>query len=120
MVGKPVLEKAFSANAARASGHGAAIAGSVYLHLFPDLYRDDVEPPPEPPRVFLGLASTGLAAVRLADTEIFVPITMLDHCTAVVSGDATLASGQAGRIIADHIITSTIAVVEHLKTVAHA
>jgi hypothetical protein len=45
---------------------------------------------------------------------------MLDHCTAVVSGDATLASGQAGRIIADHIITSTIAVVEHLKTVAHA
>jgi creatinine amidohydrolase len=119
MVGKQVLEKAFSDNAARASGHGAAIAGSVYKYFFPTLYRDDIDPPPEPPRSFLGLPTKGLASIRLADTEIFVPINMLDHCTAVVSGDATLATAEAGRIIADHIVTSTIAVVEHLKKVAH-
>ena len=66
----------------------------------------------------LGLPTAGLAAVRFKNTDVNVPIDVTDHCdNGIVSGDPALASAEAGRAFADHIVATTVALVEHLKTV---
>lgn len=116
MVSKPVLAQAYGARAGEATGHGAAVIGSVYEHLFPALYRNDLPLPEESPQSLLGLPTGGLAAVKLGDVDVFVPINMLDHCAAVVSGDATLSNPEAGRLVADFIVETGVKLVEHMKT----
>jgi creatinine amidohydrolase len=117
MIPQSVWQAAHGEAAPRAQGHGADPVTSVYLHLFPELCRPDMVQPPNPGRTLLGLPTAGLAAVRHGGTEVNVPIDVTDHCdNGIVGGDPRLARAEAGRIIADHIVAETVALVEHLKT----
>lgn len=105
-------------NAARAQGHGADPMTSVYRHVFPEKMRPDLADAPNPGRTLLGLPTAGLAAVRFKGMDVNVPIDVTDHCdNGIVSGDPALASAEAGKAFADHIVATTVALVEHLKTV---
>jgi creatinine amidohydrolase len=115
-VPRAVLDRAFRRPSGDLLGHGAEPIGSVYEYLFPHLRRADLSPPPEVEKTFIGLPTAGLASVKLDDAEIFVPIRMLDHCEAVVSGDPCAADAEAGRIIVEWIVETGCKLVEHLKT----
>lgn len=117
MVTPEVWKAAHGDNAGRVQGHGADPMTSVYLHLKPELVRADLTEAPNPGRSLLGLPTAGLGAVRMGSVEVNVPIAVTDHCdNGIVSGDPRLASAAAGKVIAEHIVAQTTALVEHLKT----
>ena len=112
-----VWQAAHGEAAAQAQGHGGDPVTSVSLHLCPELCRPDLVQAPDAGRQLIGLPTAGLASVRLGRTEVNVPIDVTDHCdNGIVSGDPRLANATAGRLIADHIVAETVALVEQLKT----
>jgi len=115
MITPDVWKQAHGENAPKAQGHGADPVSSAYLHLFPELCRPDLAERPNPGRTLLGMPTAGLAAVKFNGLEVNVPIDVTDHCeNGIVSGDPALASAEAGRIISDHIVATTVALVQHL------
>lgn len=117
MIPPAVWQAAHGEAAAQAQGHGGDPVTSVSLYLCPELCRPDLVQAPDAGRQLLGLPTAGLGSVRLGRTEVNVPIDVTDHCdNGIVSGDPRLANATAGRLIADHIVAETVALVEHLKT----
>jgi creatinine amidohydrolase len=115
-----VWRAAHGANAPRARGHGADPVSSAYLHLFPALYRRDLAAAAEGGGELLGLKTANLQGLAFEGLEVNAPVDITDHArNGIVSGDARLASPEAGRLFSDYIVERAAALVEHLKTIGH-
>lgn len=118
MIPPALWKQAHGDNAGKVQGHGADPMTSVYLHLHPELCRPDLAEKPNPGRTLLGMATGGLASVKFEGTEVNVPIDVTDHCdNGIVSGDPAFSSAAAGKLFADHIVATTVALVQHLAKV---
>ncbi|MCC7426910.1 MAG: creatininase family protein [Alphaproteobacteria bacterium] len=118
MMTPEVWKAAHGEAGARSFGHGADPVSSVYMHLFPGLMRPDLAEKPNPGRRLLGLPTAGLGAVRMGALEVNVPINVTDHCdNGIASGHPAAANPAAGKVFADHVVATTVALVEHLKTI---
>src|SRR5262245_38141313 len=101
-----------------ARGHGADPVSSAYLHLFPGLYRSDLAASAGRGGELIGLKTANLQGLVFEGLEVNAPVDITDHATdGIVSGDARLASPEAGKLFADYIIERSAALVEHLKTI---
>jgi creatinine amidohydrolase len=115
-----VWRAAHGANAPRARGHGADPVSSAYLHLFPALYRRDLAAAAEGGGELLGLKTANLQGLAFEGLEVNAPVDITDHArNGIVSGDARLATPEAGRLFSDYIVDRAAALVEHLKTIGH-
>lgn len=113
-----VWRQAHGEHAARARGHGADPVSSAYLHLFPDLYRPDLAEAAVVGGELIGLKTANLQGLVFAGLEVNAPVDITDHSrNGIVSGDATLASVEAGRLFADYIVEYTARLVAHLQTI---
>jgi creatinine amidohydrolase len=114
-----VWREAHGANASRARGHGADPVSSSYLHLFPQLYRADLASTSAAGGELIGLKTANLQGLQFAGLEVNAPVDITDHtANGIVSGDARLASAEAGRLFVNYIVERVSALVEHLKTVS--
>ena len=108
--------EAHGAAAPRARGHGADPVSSAYLHLFPALYRHDLAEASAAGGELLGLKTANLQGLAFEGLEVLAPVDITDHTrNGIVSGDATLASSEAGRLFADYIVDRTAELVRHLQ-----
>jgi creatinine amidohydrolase len=113
-----VWRAAHGANAPLARGHGADPVSSAYLHLFPALYRRDLAAAAEGGGELLGLKTANLQGLAFEGLEVNAPVDITDHArNGIVSGDARLATPEAGRLFSDYIVERAAALVEHLKTI---
>ena len=113
-----VWRAAHGANAPLARGHGADPVSSAYLHLFPALYRRDLAAAAEGGGELLGLKTANLQGLAFEGLEVNAPVDITDHSqNGIVSGDARLATPEAGRLFSDYIVERAAALVEHLKTI---
>ena len=100
---------AFGEAGAKTSGHGAQPLSAVYAHYFPLLMRPDLAEPPRNKKKFLGFPTAGMSAVKAGPTEVTMPLFVTDITdNGVVSGDPSATSAEAGKIIAEHIVTSLV------------
>jgi creatinine amidohydrolase len=111
-----VNREAHGEAAARSLGHGADPIGSVYEYFYPELTERARADMPDEPKTLLGLPTGGMATVQLGAIPVNVPINILDHCNATVSGDPGLANAAAGKIFADYIVEAACRLVTHMKT----
>jgi len=89
-------------------GHGAEPVGSVYAHLFPDATRPDLAEAPANGKPFMGFETAGFGAVRFRGLDIAMPLDVTDLTdNGIASGDPTMCSPEAGRLIAEHIVTTS-------------
>jgi len=110
--------KAHGDRASRARGHGADPLSSAYLHLFPELYRDDLAEAATAGGALIGLKTAHLQGLVFQGLEVNAPVDITDHTrNGIVAGDATLASAEAGRLFSDYIVERTAELVGYLKTV---
>ncbi|HZM43589.1 MAG TPA: creatininase family protein [Burkholderiales bacterium] len=113
-----VWREAHGANAPRARGHGADPVSSAYLHLFPGLYRRDLAEAAEAGGELIGLRTANLQGLVFEGLEVNAPVDITDHTkNGIVSGDARLATPEAGRLFSDYIVDRAAALVRHLQTV---
>jgi creatinine amidohydrolase len=113
-----VWREAHGANASRARGHGADPVSSAYLHLLPGLYRHDLAAAAAAGGELLGLKTANLQGLVFEGLEVNAPVDITDHTkNGIVSGDACLATPEAGRLFSDYIVERAAALVEHLKTI---
>ncbi len=118
MLPESVWRDAHGANAPRARGHGADPVSSAYLHVFPELYRGDLAEASASGGELIGLRTANLQGLVFEGMEVNAPVDITDHTrNGIVSGDARLASAEAGRLFSDYIVERAAALVEHLKTV---
>jgi creatinine amidohydrolase len=104
-----VWSKAYGVPAGQGFGHGAEPLGSVYTHYFPALMRPDLAERPAAGKTFMGFPTAGFGAVKFRGIDIAMPLDVTDVTdNGIAGGDPTLASAEAGRQIAEHII-STVA-----------
>lgn len=90
-------------NAQHAQGHGGDPISSVYLHLFPEHVRRDLERASAPRRV-LGLEPSGGAAVAFEGLPVQLPLMVTEvEPDGLIGGDARLASPEIGAAIVDHL-----------------
>jgi creatinine amidohydrolase len=102
-----IWTEAYGVPAGTGFGHGAEPLGSVYTHLFPHLMRPDLRESPGNGRTFMGFETAGMAAVRFRGIEIAMPLDITDITTnGIAGGDPTLASAEAGKRIAEHIVST--------------
>ena len=113
-----VWREAHGANASRARGHGADPVSSAYLHLLPELYRSDLAAAAAAGGELLGLKTANLQGLVFEGLEVNAPVDITDHTkNGIVSGDASLATPEAGRLFSDYIVERVAALVDHLKTI---
>ena len=113
-----VWREAHGANAPLARGHGADPVASAYLHLVPALYRRDLAAARERHGRLIGLDTANLQGLVFEGLEVNAPVDITDHAqNGIVSGDARLATAEAGRVFADYIVERAAALVAHLRTV---
>lgn len=99
---------------ARALGHGADPLTSVAMHLFPDLHRADLVPPPAPPRQVMGLPMSGFQTVRFDIADIQVPVEYDAVApNGVWNGDPRLASAETGRQVTERLVDIVARFVRH-------
>jgi creatinine amidohydrolase len=116
-----VWRAAHGVNAPLARGHGADPVSSAYLHLFPALYRRDLAAAAEGGGELLGLKTANLQGLAFEGLEVNAPVDITDHArNGIVSGDARLATPEAGRLFSDYIVDRAAALVAHLKTIKQA
>ena len=66
----------------------------------------------------IGLKTASLQAVVFQGLEVNAPVDITDHSrNGIVSGDATLASAEAGRVFSEYIVDRTAELVGYLKTI---
>jgi creatinine amidohydrolase len=113
-----VWRQAHGENAPRARGHGADPVSSAYLHLLPALYRRDLAAAADSGGELIGLRTANLQGLAFEGLEVNAPVDITDHSrNGIVSGDARLATAEAGRLFSDYIVERTAALVSHLQTV---
>jgi creatinine amidohydrolase len=113
-----IWREAHGANASRARGHGADPVSSAYLHLLPELYRRDLAAAAAVGGELLGLKTANLQGLVFEGLEVNAPVDITDHTkNGIVSGDASLATPEAGRLFSDYIVDRAAALVDHLKTI---
>jgi creatinine amidohydrolase len=118
MLPDSVWREAHGDHAARARGHGADPVSSAYMYLFPELYRSDLARAAETGGKLIGLKTASLQAVVFKGIEVNAPVDITDHSrNGIVSGDATLASAEAGRVFSEYIVERTAELVGYLKTI---
>lgn len=101
-----------------ALGHGGDPLTSVYLHLFPDLVAKDGIPSPGGKKEFLGLPTSGLAAVRFQGIDINVPLDVTDICDdGIAGGDPTRSSAETGKRFVEHIVDTTTSFISYLRSI---
>jgi len=116
-----VWREAHGADAPRARGHGADPVSSAYLHLFPGLYRHDLAEAADSGGELIGLETANLQGLVFEGLEVNAPVEITDHAeNGIVSGDARLATPEAGKLFSDYIVERAAALVAHLKTVRQA
>src|SRR5262245_27693179 len=112
-----VWREAHGDKTALARGHGADPVSSAYLHLFPGLYRGDLASAAGRGGELLGLRTANLQGLAFEGLEVNAPVDITDHAAnGIVSGDARLATPEAGRLFSDYIVERAAALVTHLKT----
>ena len=110
--------KAHGDHASRARGHGADPVSSAYLHLFPELYRRDLAEAAAAGGELIGLKTANLQGVVFEGLEVNAPVDITDHTrNGIVSGDAKLASAEAGKLFSEYIVDHAAKLVDHLKTI---
>src|SRR4029434_7934907 len=113
-----IWREAHGANASRARGHGADPVSSAYLHLLPELYRRDLAAAAAVGGELLGLKTANLQGLVFEGLEVNAPVDITDHAkNGIVSGDASLATPEAGKLFSDYIVDRAAALVDHLKTI---
>lgn len=101
-----------------ALGHGGDPLTSVYLHLFPELVDAASLPAPETKKTFLGLPTSGLAAVKFEGVDVNVPLDVTDICdNGIAGGDPRRSSAEIGGRIVDHIVGYTVSLINHLRSI---
>ncbi len=102
-------------------GHGAEPVSSVYRHFFPHLVRTDLAEPREAARNFMGFPVTGMAGIRFRGIDVAMPLDVTDLSgNGITGGDPTMASAQAGAIVAEHIVDTVAAFVAAFRDAARA
>ena len=100
-----------------ALGHGGDPLTSVYLHMFPDLVKKEGLPTPGTKKEFLGLPTSGLAAVKFQGIDVNIPLNITDRCDdGIAGGDPRNSTAEIGARIVDHIVDYTTAFIRHLRT----
>ena len=118
MLPDSVWRAAHGENAVQARGHGADPVSSAYLHLYPELYRAELATRSRGGGTLLGFATTSLQTIVVDGLEVNAPVDITDHAAnGIVAGDATLASAEAGKLFADHIVERSVALVEQLQSI---
>ena len=113
-----VWRAAHGDKAALARGHGADPVSSAYLHLFPGLYRSDLAASAARGGELIGLRTANLQGLVFEGLEVNAPVDITDHsANGIVSGDARLATAEAGKLFSDYIVDRAAALVNHLKTI---
>ncbi len=103
-----VWNEAYGVPAGKGFGHGAEPVGSVYTHLFPELMRPDLAETPRNDKSFMGLETAGFGAVKFRGIDIAMPLDVTNLTdNGIVNGDPSLASAEARRRIAEHIVTTS-------------
>jgi len=107
--------------AAAGLGHGADPVWSCYRHLFPDLCRPDLVPPPAPAPTALGLAVSGFGTVRFEGVDVALPLEVTEVApTGVFGGDPGLGGPEIGARIVAHLVETGARFVAHLRAQAGA
>lgn len=98
-----------------ATGHGADPIASVYLHLFPELVREDLSES-KPKKTAMGLPTASWNGVRFRDVDVPLPLDADEVCeTGIMSGDPSLASAETGRAVVEYIVEFSVAFVTHFR-----
>lgn len=106
---------------AKAFGHGAEPVASAYAYLFPDLIRPDLREKAANGKKMLGFDLAGFAGVRFRGVEIPMPVDVTDLTdNGMTSGHTEKTSAEAGKVIADNIVDTTVAFIEAFRAAAPA
>jgi creatinine amidohydrolase len=101
-----VWADAYGAAGAKAFGHGAEPVASAYTHFVPDMMRPDLREAPRNGKTFMGFETAGFGAVKFRGINISMPLDVTDLTdNGIASGDPSATSAEAGRKIADHIVS---------------
>lgn len=88
----------------RAAGHGADPLTSVAMHLFPQLIRPDMIPPPPVAPHAMGLTVSGLGTVRFEGADMAVPLELDEMApNGVWQGDPSLCSAATGAALVEKL-----------------
>lgn len=101
--------------ATAAKGHGGDPLTSVYMHLYPELLRPDLVSK-SPKKTAFGMATDGVQGASFKGTHIAMPFDVTDVTdNGIISGDPTLASAEAGRLITEWLVNFTTDFVAHWR-----
>jgi creatinine amidohydrolase/Fe(II)-dependent formamide hydrolase-like protein len=82
------------------------------------LYRRELAAAAAAGGELLGLKTANLQGLLFEGLEVNAPVDITDHTkNGIVSGDASLATPEAGRLFSDYIVDRAAALVNHLKTI---
>jgi creatinine amidohydrolase len=103
----------------QARGHGADPLTSVYLHLFPELVRMDLAPPPghapKAARIF-GLPTEGVRGVAFGGASVQLPLDVTEVTkNGIMAGDPHLARAAIGAEIVAWLTDFSSRFVAHLR-----
>jgi creatinine amidohydrolase len=111
-----IWQKAYGVPGNQGFGHGAEPVGSVYRHFFPEFTRDDLMEKPLAGRDFMGFPIAGFGGVRFRGIDIAMPLDVTDVTgNGISGGDPSMASAQAGAVIAEHIVETVTAFVQAFR-----
>lgn len=103
-------------NAARARGHGGDPLSSVYLHLMPELVRQDLVAAGVPKRAY-GMPTAGVNAANFDGVTVNLPLDVTEATeNGIISGDPRLASAEIGRKICEFVVETSARFVRHWRS----
>ena len=101
------------ANAAK--GHGGDPLTSVYKYLYPELLRPDLISKSGAKRAF-GMATDGVGGSTFQGAPVAMPLDVTDVTdNGIISGDPTIATAEAGKLIVDWLVDFTTQFVAHWR-----
>ncbi len=101
------------ANAAK--GHGGDPLTSVYKYLYPELLRPDLISKSGAKRAF-GMATDGVGGSTFQGAPVAMPLDVTDVTdNGIISGDPTIATTEAGKLIVDWLVDFTTQFVAHWR-----
>ena len=103
--------------ARRAAGHGADPLTSVAMHLFPQLMRPDMVPPPPMAPQAMGLTVSGFGTVRFEGADMAVPLELDELApNGVWQGDPSLCSAATGAQLVEKLVELGARFVAHVAS----
>ncbi len=101
--------------ATKAAGHGADPLTSVAMHLFPELIRADMVPPPPVAPTVMGSPVINFGAIRFAGAEIAVPVELDEIApNGVWSGNPALCSADTGAKLVEKLVEVGVKLAAHV------